>query len=94
MAFYVYLPGVMEKRVNPTPGKSPGGAGGQPPGGCGLAAASAAGKGKFNLRNSFPERDGEGSWCVSPIPRDKGVFSLGPLAGRMHWTHLEKIAPQ
>lgn len=61
---------------------------------CGLAAASAPGKGKFSLRHSFPEREGEGSWCVSSVPRDKGVFPPGPLAGRMHRTHLEKIALQ
>lgn len=67
---------------------------GQAPGGYRLAASSAAGKGKFRLGHSFPVREGEGSWCVSPIPRDKGVFPRGPPAGRMHRTHPEKNAPQ
>lgn len=63
---------------------------GQAPEGCGLAP----GKGKFSLGHSFPEREGEGSWCVSPDRGDKGVFPRGPLAGRMRRTHLERIAPQ
>lgn len=67
---------------------------GQAPGGCGLAASSAPGKGKFSLGHSFPVREGEGSWCVCPIPRDKGVFPRGPPAGRTRRTHPEKNAPQ
>lgn len=65
---------------------------GQAPEECGLA--SAPGKGKFSLWHSFPEREGEGSWCVSPDRSDKGVFPRGPLAGRMHRTHLERTVPQ